>query len=146
MSHLFLVTLHLLAAIAFAGSVFFEVFVLAAVRTPVDRRAMHLVEAAVARRLRRLMPFILAVLYAAGLGLAWGYRDALAHPFDSSFGTLLSIKILLAASVLLHFITAFVLGARGRLKPRRVRFIHASVIAHLAVIVILAKAMFEVSW
>lgn len=146
MSHLLLVTLHLLAAITFAGSVFFEVFVLAAVGKSLGRKAMLPVEAQVARRLRHLMPFVLAVLYGAGIALAWSYRDLLAHPLESGFATLLTIKILLASSVLLHFITAVILGARGRLTAFRVRVIHASVIAHLVLIVILAQAMFEVSW
>ena len=146
MSHFLLVTLHLLAAIAFVGAVFFEVFVLEAVRGPVGREAMRRVESEVGRRLRRLMPFVLAVLYGAGITMAWGYRGALAQPLGSSFATLLAIKILLAVSVLLHFITAVTLGARGRLRSRQVRFIHASVIVHVLLIVILAKAMFEVNW
>jgi hypothetical protein len=107
---------------------------------------MRTVETAIGRRARRLMPFVIAVLYGAGIDMAWQYRDALAHPFASSFATLLSIKILLALSVLAHFITAVTLGARGKLKSRHFRAIHMSVFCHVVLIVFLAKAMFYVSW
>jgi hypothetical protein len=78
--------------------------------------------------------------------MAWQYRDALARPLDSGFAMLLAIKILLAISVLAHFITAVTLGARGKLRSRQVRFIHASVFTHVVMIVLLAKAMFYVTW
>lgn len=142
MTHFVLVTLHLFAAIMFVGTVFFEVLVLEAIRASVGREAMRTVEAAIGRRARRIMPFVILLLYGAGLGLAWEYRDALAHPFDSSFATLLSLKILLAASVLVHFVTAVTLGARGRLTSRRSRVVHFSVFGHVVLIVFLAKAMF----
>ena len=146
MSHFILVTLHLFAAIMFVGTVFFEVLILEAIRKPVGREAMRVVETEIGRRARRLMPFVIAVLYAAGIAVAWQYRDVLAHPLDSSFATLLTVKIVLAISVLGHFITAVTLGARGKLRSRQVRFIHASVFAHVVLIVLLAKAMFYVTW
>jgi len=146
MSYFIFVTLHLLAAIMFVGTVFFEVLILEAVRKPVGREVMRVVETEIGRRARRLMPFVIAVLYGAGLAMAWQYRDALAHPLDSSFATLLTLKIVLALSVLIHFIAAVTLSARGKLKSRQVRFIHASVFVHVVLIVILAKAMFYVSW
>jgi hypothetical protein len=92
------------------------------------------------------MPFVIAVLYAAGIAMAWQYRDALSHPFDSSFATLLTIKIILAISVLAHFITAVTLGARGKLKSRHFKRIHLSVFCHVVLIVFLAKAMFYITW
>ncbi len=146
MSYFVLNLLHLFAAIMFVGTVFFEVLILEAIRKPVGREAMRSVESAVARRARQLMPFVILVLYSAGLGMAWQYRAALAHPFDSSFATLLWIKIILAISVLVHFITAVTLGARGKLRSRQVRFIHISVFSHVLLIVFLAKAMFHISW
>jgi hypothetical protein len=103
-------------------------------------------EAAIGRRARRVMPFVIVILYAAGIAIAWQYRDSLAHPFDSSFATLLTIKIVLALSVLGHFITAVTLGARGKLKSRHVKIIHASVFCHVVLIVFLAKAMFYLTW
>src|SRR3546814_14041623 len=80
---------------------------------------MRRVEIAIGKRARRFMPFVIIVLYGAGIGMAWPYRAALAHPFSSSFATLLGIKILLALSVLAHFIAAITLSAKGRLKTRR---------------------------
>ena len=130
----------------FVGTVFFEVLILEGVRKPLGREVMRSVETAIGRRARRLMPFVIATLYAAGIAMAWQYRDVLSHPFDSSFATLLTIKIALAISVLAHFITAVTLGARGKLKSRHSRFIHISVFCHVVLIVFLAKAMFYLTW
>src|SRR3546814_6132501 len=47
-------------------------------------RSMRSVESAIGWRARRFMPFVILLLYAAGIGLAWQYRALLAHPFDSS--------------------------------------------------------------
>jgi hypothetical protein len=146
MSHFVLVTLHLFAAIMFVGTVFFEVIILEGIRKPVGRDAMRTVETAIGRRARRVMPFVMAVLYGAGIVMAWQYRDDLAHPFESSFATLLSIKIVLALSVLVHFITAITLSARGKLKSRHFKLIHLRVFCHVVLIVFLAKAMFYIAW
>ncbi len=145
MGHLVLVTLHLFAAIFFVGTVFFEVTILEAIRKPVGREAMRTVESAIGRRARRVMPFVILILYSAGIAMAWQYRDTLAHPFDSGFATLLALKIVLALSVLGHFITAVTLSAQGKLRSRQARFIHISVFIHVVLIVILAKAMFYVA-
>ena len=146
MGHFALITLHLIAAIMFVGTVFFEVLILEGIRKPVGRDVMRTVETAIGRRARRLMPFVILVLYGAGISMAWQYSDMLAHPFGSSFATLLWIKILLAVSVLAHFITAVTLGARGKLKSRHFKLIHLSVFCHVVLIVFLAKAMFYVTW
>jgi len=146
MSHFVLVTLHLFVAIIFVGPVFFEVLILEGIRRPVRRDVMRTVEAAIGRRARRLMRFVMATLYAAGIAMAWQYRGDLAHPFSSSFATLLSIKIVLALSVLAHFITAMTLGARGKLNSRHFKLIHLSVFCHVVLIVFLAKAMFFITW
>ncbi len=146
MSHFILVTLHLFAAIMFVGTVFFEVIILEGIRKPVGRDAMRTVETAIGRRARRFMPFVIATLYGAGIAMAWQYRAELAHPFASSFATLLSIKIVLAISVFAHFITAMTLMSRGKMKSRHFRFIHLSVFCHVILIVFLAKAMFYVTW
>ena len=146
MSHFILVTLHLFAAIMFVGTVFFEVLILEGIRKPVGREAMRLVETAIGRRARRIMPWVILVLYTAGISMAWQYRDTLRHPLASSFATLLSIKIILALSVLVHFIAALTLSARGKLKSRHFKLIHLSVFCHVVLIVFLAKAMFYVTW
>lgn len=146
MSHFALVTLHLFAAITFVGTVFFEVLILEGIRKPVGRETMRTIELAIGQRARRLMPFVMLVLYGAGIGMAWQYRSALAHPFASSFALLLWIKIVLALSVLAHFITAITLSGTGRLKSRHFQLIHVSVFCHVVLIVFLAKAMFYLSW
>lgn len=146
MVHFTLLTLHLFAAIMFVGTVFFEVLILEGIRKPVGREVMRTIELAIARRARRLMPFTILVLYAAGLGMAWQYRSALAHPFASSFALLLWIKIALAFSVLAHFIIAMTFSGTGKLKSRHFKIIHLSVFCHVVLIVFLAKAMFYISW
>jgi hypothetical protein len=146
MSHAALVTLHLFAAIMFVGTVFFEVLILEGIRKPVGRETMRTVEIAIGKRARRFMPFVMLVLYGAGISMAWQYRDALAHPFSSSFAMLLWLKIVLALSVLGHFITAMTLAGTGRLKSRHFQLIHLSVFCHVVLIVFLAKAMFYITW
>lgn len=146
MSHSLLVTLHLFAAILFVGTVFFEVLILEGIRKPLGREAMRNVELAIGRRARRIMPFAMIVLFGAGLGMAWQFRESLAHPFASSFATLLWIKIILAFSVLGHFITAMTLSGTGKLKSRHFQLIHISVFCHVVLIVFLAKAMFYLTW
>lgn len=142
MSYFTLLMLHLFAALFFVGTVFFEVIMLEGIRRHVPREAMRAVESAVGTRARRIMPFVILVLYGAGISMAWQYRGVLAAPFESTLGTLLTLKIVLALSVLGHFIYAVRLGAQGRLKATRSRIIHFSVFAHVLLIVFLAKGMF----
>ncbi|MGD9845657.1 MAG: CopD family copper resistance protein [Variibacter sp.] len=146
MGYFVLLTLHLFAAIIFIGIVFFEVLILEGIRKPLGREIMRTVELAIAKRARRFMPFVMLVLFGAGIGMAWNYRDALAHPFTSSFGLLLSLKIVLALSVLAHFITAMTMSGTGKLKSRHFKIIHLSVFCHVVLIVFLAKAMFYLAW
>lgn len=142
MNYSILLTLHLFAAIFFVGTVFFEVIILEGIRKPLGRETMRNVEIAIGRRARRFMPFVILVLFGAGIGMAWSYRDALAHPFDTTFATLLWLKIVLAISVLVHFIVAVTLSGTGRLKSRHFQRIHISIFFHVILIVFLAKAMF----
>ncbi len=146
MAYFVTLTLHLFAAILFVGTVFFEVLILASIRRKVGREAMRAVEAAVGRRARQVMPFVLLVLYGAGITMAWGYRAHLAEPFASPFAIMLSLKILLALSVLGHFVFAVTRGARGILRAGQARFVHVSVFCHVIAIVFLAKAMFFLTW
>jgi hypothetical protein len=146
MGYFVLNVLHLFAAIVFVGTVFFEVLILEGIRKPVGRDTMRTIEMAIARRARRLMPFVILILFLAGVGMAWQYRDALTHPVASSFALLLWIKIVLALSVLAHFITALTLGGAGKLRSRHFQMIHISVFSHVVLIVFLAKAMFYLSW
>ncbi|HET8818707.1 MAG TPA: hypothetical protein VFM73_04115 [Xanthomonadaceae bacterium] len=139
-----LVVLHLLGAVAFAGTVFFEVVILEGVRRRLPVRAAALLEGGVGTRARRVVPWVLLVLYGSGLTMAWHHRGALAHPLDSSFGLLMAIKVALAASVLGHVLFAMALGRS--LSGRASRILHLSVFVHVLAIVVLAKAMFFVHW
>ncbi|MDX9663513.1 hypothetical protein QMK50_00740 [Pseudomonas sp. P5_152] len=142
-----LLTLHLFAALIFIGTVFFEVLFLENIRKQLPARVMLLVEQGIGRRARSLMPWVLLVLFSAGLGMVWlRYLPVLGAPWASSFGTLLALKIVVAASVLLHFLMAMFLFKSGRMSPRYLRFIHASLFCHMIVIVLLAKAMFYLTW
>lgn len=142
MSYGLLLVLHLLAAIAFVGTVFFEVVMLEGVRKHLPHELMREVERAIGNRAVAIMPWVLLTLYAAGIGLAWQHRAVLTQPLASSFGLLLSIKIILALSVFGHFATAMVWRRRGLLRGQRSRRLHLSVFCHVLAIVVLAKAMF----
>ncbi|MDF3846243.1 hypothetical protein P3W55_31465 [Pseudomonas citronellolis] len=142
-----LLTLHLFAALMFVGTVFFEVLILESVRKHVPAAVMRQVEQGIGKRARRLMPWVLLVLFGAGLGMVWTrYLPLLADPLASSFGTLLSLKILLALSVLGHFFSAMFLLHSGRMNSTYFRRIHLSVFSHMVGIVLLAKGMFFLSW
>lgn len=141
-----LVTVHLLAAIAFAGTVFFEVVILGGIDRKLPARIMLPVEKALGTRAVAVMPWVLLLLYAAGLGMAWQHRAALAQPLASSFGLLLTLKVVLALSVLGHFIVAMVWRRRGVLHTQRSRRLHLSIFCHVLAIVVLAKAMLYGGW
>src|SRR5690606_2792156 len=113
-------TIHLFAAIMFVGTVFFEVLILENIRKHVPRETMRTLEIAIGTRARALMPWVLLVLYSAGIGMAWHHRAALAHPFDSSFVLLLTVHLALTLIVFGHFITA--MSLRRRVKLRTVHF------------------------
>lgn len=146
MNYGLLLALHLLAAIAFVGTVFFEVVMLEGVRRHLPKETMQAVERAIGNRATAIMPWVLLTLYAAGIGLAWQHRAALAQPLASSFGLLLAIKIVLALSVFGHFATAMLWRRRGALGGQRSRRLHLSVFCHVLAIVLLAKAMFYLQW
>lgn len=147
MLYLLLLLAHLFAALIFIGTVFFEVLILGHLHRHLPLRVMVLVEQGVGRRARVLMPWVLLVLFGAGLGMVWlRYLPALAAPMASSFGTLLSLKLILAASVLVHFLLTLARMRRGTVSARYVRVIHLSLFVHMVAIVLLAKGMFYLSW
>ncbi|MFV3369890.1 CopD family copper resistance protein [Pseudomonas sp. NY15435] len=147
MAYPVLLVLHLFAAIMFVGTVFFEVLILESVHHHVPARAMRMVDGALGRRLRRVMPWVILTLFGSGLGmLHLRYAPLLVDPLATSFATLLSLKLLLAASVLGHFIFAMYSFRVGRMTGQRSRRIHYSVFAHVVLIVLLAKGMFYLSW
>ncbi|AZD36395.1 putative membrane protein [Pseudomonas chlororaphis subsp. aurantiaca] len=142
-----LLSLHLFAALVFIGTVFFEVLFLEHIRKQLPAKLMVLLEQGIAQRARQLMPWVLLALFGAGLGMVWvRYLPVLAAPLASSFGTLLLLKIVLAASVLGHFLVAMLLFRSGRMNARYSRFIHHSLFGHMLLIALLAKAMFYLNW
>ncbi|CAG8873783.1 hypothetical protein PS861_06307 [Pseudomonas fluorescens] len=120
---------------------------LESIRKQLPTRVMLLVEEGIGRRARSLMPWVLLVLFGAGLGMVWlRYLPVLASPLASSLGTLLALKVAVAVSVLLHFLVAMFLFKRGRMSLRYMQFIHGSLFGHMVVIVLLAKGMFYLTW
>ena len=90
----FLLVTHLLAAIAFIGTLFFEVVIWHRARQQLADTAQSTADQAIAVRSRKVLHGVVLLLYGAGVGLAWQYRGALSQPLASSFGMLLSLKIL----------------------------------------------------
>lgn len=136
-----LVTVHLLAAIAFVGAVFFEVVILESAQARLPLALRLKLQQAIGNRAVQVMPWVLLTLYSAGIAMAWQYRSVLEHPLASQFGLLLAIKIVLAFCVLLHFATAMLWRKRGKLAGKRSRYLHISVFCHVLAIVILAKLL-----
>ena len=145
-SYPILLTTHLFAALIFVGTVFFEVLFLENISKHVPKEIMRTMQMAIGTRARSLMPWVLLVLYSAGLGMAWHHRASLANPFSSSFAFMLCIKIILALSVFGHFLSAITLNKKGKLKAIHFKYIHLSVFCHMVLIVLLAKAMFYLQW
>lgn len=146
MTYVFLHTVHLYAAFIFIGTVTFEVLFLEPVQKRLPPHVSRPLSQELAPRVRAVMPWVLVVLYGSGLGMAWQYRSVLADPAGSAFGVLLLIKILLAASVLVHVIVAMTLARRKRLHAALRSRVHLSVFCHMVGIVLLAKTMFHISW
>lgn len=147
MLYLLFLLAHLFAALIFIGTVFFEVLILGGLHRQLPARVMLQVEQGIGVRARALMPWVLLVLFGAGLGMVGlRYLPVLAAPFASSFGTLLTLKLILAASVLLHFLLTMLRMRRGRVSAAYLRVIHLSLFGHMVVIVLLAKGMFYLSW
>ncbi len=97
---------------------------------------------AIAQRSRHVLHGVVLVLYGAGLALAWQHRGALSQPLSNSFGLLLSLKILLALSIVGHYVWLAYWLKRGCLTPSRACWLRRSILGHMVLIVVLAKAMF----
>lgn len=137
-----LLVTHLLAAITFIGTLFFEVFIWHAARKLLAEGARDAAEQAIGKRSRQVLHGVVLLLYGAGIGLAWQHRSALSHPLDSSFGLLLSLKIMLALSIIGHYLWLAYWLRTGRLSPGRACWIRRSILGHMLLIVLLAKGMF----
>jgi hypothetical protein len=138
----FLLVTHLLAATAFIGTLFFEVFIWHSARLQLVSGAQLTADQAIAVRSRKVLHGVVLLLYGAGIGLAWQYRSVLVQPLASSFGTLLSLKIVLASSIIGHYLLLAYWLKSARLTSTRASWIRRSILGHMLLIVILAKAMF----
>lgn len=138
----YLLVTHLLAAIAFIGTLFFEVVIWHNARRQLSDTSQAGAEQAIAVRSRKVLHGVVVLLYGAGIGLAWQYRGALSQPLASSFGTLLSLKIVLALSIIGHYLLLAYWLTHGRLSAARATWIRRSILGHMVLIVVLAKAMF----
>jgi hypothetical protein len=146
MSYSLLHVVHLLAAIAFIGTLFFEVIILAKVKPQLAPGSVAELEQALGRRTRTVLHWVVLLVYGAGFGLAWQHRQALSAPFASSFATLLSLKIVLAVSLFFSFGLVAMLLRSGRMTPSLYRKLHWAVLAQMLGIVLLAKGMFYIHW
>ena len=140
MGYLLLLLLHLSCAIVFVGAVAFEVVILDALHRVFDRTTMERIEQAVMQRARRVMPWVVGMLYASGAGM-FALRCAGLRCLRSHFGWLLLAKVALALAVLAVFVRA-VRARAGTPDPCRFRRTHRIVLALMAGIVFLAKGMF----
>lgn len=139
--------IHLYCAIAFVGGVIFEALILSALHSPaVSRDARREVERAISRRAVRVMPFVVAGVFLSGLAMAHRYFDVLRNPLASAFGMQLLIKILLAFSILAHFLIAVSKMRRNTLTVAWSKYIHAAVLIQMLAIVFLAKSMFYINF
>ncbi|MFN3355180.1 MAG: hypothetical protein ACK418_04070 [Pseudomonas sp.] len=133
-----LLIVHLLAAIAFIGTLFFEVVIWHSAREELVWSAQFMSEQAIARRSRRVLHGVVVVLYGAGIGLAWHYWSM---PWTGRFALLLGLKITLALSIIGHYLLLAYLLTHKRLSPKRALWIRRSILAHMVLIVILAKSL-----
>ncbi len=138
--------IHLLCAIGFIGVVFFEVFILEGMRPYLGHAVMEAVEAGLVRRARQIMPYVVGMLFLSGGYLGYEQFSASGLSWNNSFSILLFIKIGLALSVLVHFISAMRAASTGCMSSDRFRNTHISVLIHMVLIVILAKSMFYFGW
>lgn len=138
---------HLLCAVIFVGGILFEALVLSVLHSKaVSRAARQEVEHAISHRATRVMPVVVALLFASGLVMLHRHAAVLWQPFAHSFHTQLALKIVLAISVLAHFVFAVYKMKRHTLTKAWSRYIHIAVAMQVICIVLLAKTMFYVAW
>ncbi|CBL46372.1 Conserved hypothetical protein [gamma proteobacterium HdN1] len=138
--------IHLFCAITFIGVVFFEVFLLEGVRAKLGPQLMHQVEQGIIGRAKFIMPWFVGMLFISGITLAGIHYANNPRVFSTPFGIMLGIKIVLAISVLVHFVKAMTAAQSGCMDSTRFQYTHLSVFIHMILIVILAKVMFVIHW
>lgn len=142
MSYSLVKTLHLLGAIAFVGTLFFQVFILAPVARQLPENERNRLSVALGQRARHVVHWVALVLYGAGMTLGWQYRSVLAQPFASHFSSLLTLKIILALLIIVHYVALIFLRRAGRIGPHGMHLLNVSLLMHAVLVVVCAKAMF----
>lgn len=142
MAYLLIKTLHLLAAIAFVGTLFFQVLILAPAAQRLDPSVRGLLGPVLGQQARHVIHVVALALYGAGLMLAWPYRSLLANPLSSTFATLLALKIILALLIIGHYVVLIFLRRSQRISERGMRLLNISLLSHAMLVVICAKSMF----
>lgn len=137
-----LLTLHLLGAIMFVGTVFFEVLILERIRSTSSERFMHAVESAVMRHAPKVVPWALLMIYGSGIGMLYVRYWSVLAAMDSHFAVLLLVKIVLAVFAFLHFAAAMYKRFAGKPDSVFFRRLHHSLFIHVLLIVLIAKWMF----
>lgn len=134
---------HLFCAIAFVGGVIFEALVLSVLHgSAVSREARREVHTAISRRAVKVMPWIVFFLFVSGFLMLHRYTPLLHAPFSSAFTLQLTLKLVLAVSILGHFLIAVCKMHRQSLTTAWSKYIHRAVLLHMLLIVLLAKSMF----
>lgn len=137
---------HLYCAIAFVGGVIFEALILSSLHSQhISREARREAERVISRRAVRVMPFIVAGVFLSGLVMLHRYGTLLRDPFASAFSTQLTLKLMLAVGVLLHFVIAVYKMRTNTLTVAWSKYIHTAVFLQMMGIVLLAKTMFYIS-
>ena len=70
-------SVHLLAAIAFFGTLFYQLLIMPAALRGLSDTQRQTAELALAARTRQLLHWVVGLLYGAGFYLAWHYRSLL---------------------------------------------------------------------
>jgi uncharacterized protein len=118
------------------------VFILAPVSRRLPEQERSRLSVALGQRARRVIHWVALVLYGAGIALGWQYRGALAQPFSSHFSAVLSVKIVLALLIVLHYVVLIFLRRGNRIGPHGMQLLNISLLMHAVLVVVCAKAMF----
>lgn len=135
-------TVHLLCAVIFGGGVIFEVLILESLHKRLPARTMRAIEAGIVERAKRIMPWVVGLLYLSGLAMLHARFPGWTALIESNFGRLLLLKVALAGVVLACFVGALTALRLRKMTPRLFKRIHLIVFVCVLVIVVLAKAMF----
>ena len=141
MTYLLIKTLHLLAAIAFIGTLFFQVLILTPVTRRLDPAVRELLSPALGQQARHVVHVAAILLYGAGLMLAWPYRTRWPIRSPVPFATLLTLENNPGA------VDHRPLCAADRSAPASADYrahvlLNVSLLLHAVLLVICAKSMF----